>query len=153
HQLLTRGYGGTTHVKVLRPGEKKIREFTITPQQYRWATPLEGTPIQPVTGPLVSNGDAASMIVTGEPGWSDYAAEGAVKPLCTGGMGLAVAVLSRKDYVLFRWRGPVGRPPEGRIPQPALRDDGTAVPHDKLELVRVSDGRETILLQKDAGYR
>ena len=151
HQLLARGFGNTIHLKMLRPGEKKLRDVIVTPEQYKWATPIVGTPIQPVSAPLMLNGDGLSMITTGERGWSDYAAEVSVKPLGSGGMGMAVAVLSRRDYVLFRWHGPSGRPAAGAVPP--VRNDGPAVPFDKLELVRVVDGQETILAEKDGGYR
>ncbi len=148
HQLLQRGYGGTIHLKMLRPGEKKFREYTITPQQYEWATPSEGRPIPPVSAPDVAGDDPYSMIVSGEKGWSDYAAEVSIKPLGSGGAGLAVAVLSQKDYLLFRWRGPAGR----KGANPNLNAPMSSVT-DRIELVRVVDGQEKILAQKPAAYR
>ena len=153
HQLLARGFGNAIHLKMLRPGEKKLRELTVTPEQYKWATPIVGTPIQPVSAPSMLSGEGLSLITTGERGWSDYAAEVSVKPLGSGGMGMAVAVLSRKDYVMFRWHGPSGRPAAGATPLPPPRNDGPAAPLDKLELVRVVNGQETILAEKNGGYR
>jgi hypothetical protein len=147
HQLLTQGFQSTIHLKMLRPGEKKVREFAITPHQYKWATPSEGRAIPPISAPASATGDAFSMIVTGEKGWSDYAAEVSIKPLGSGGAGLAVAVLSPKDYVLFRWRGPAVRN-GNEVAKPAA-----SALRDRLELVRVVNGEETILAERAAGYR
>jgi hypothetical protein len=147
HQLLQGGgYGRPLRLKILRPGEKKLRSFTITPETFRWATPSEGMPIQPVTTPTVLDGDAFSLIAAGEHGWSDYAAEVAVKALGAGGMGLAVAMTSPRDYVMFRWRGPAGRKAEN------LPASEKSI-FDRMELVRAVDGKETVLAECPAAYR
>ena len=149
YQLLMRGYAGDAHIKILRPGEKQPRTFSIKREYYKWGTPVDGIPIEPVNPQQESGSDRVSMIVGGEPGWSDYAAEVAVKPLGAGGMGLAVAYLSPEDYVLFRWRGPADRT---TVPaRPEQKQAGTI--YDKLQLVRVSGGKETILAERTAGYR
>ena len=144
YQLLTKGIAGSVHLKILRPGEKKIREFMVTPDQFRWGTPSEGVPIQPIINSKDINGDECSLIIAGEAGWSDYAAEVAVKALGSGGMGLAVGVLSDKDYLLFRWRGPFSR--NSSLETAALQTD-------KIQLVRVSSGTEVVLAERAAGYQ
>ena len=129
------------------PRREKLREFVITPETFRWATPSVGIAILPVNPPIPLDGDNYSLITAGEPGWSDYAAEVAVKPLGPGGMGLAVAVTSPKDYVMFRWRGPAGRKLDPAVP---INEKGI---YDRLQLVRAVDGQETILAECAAGYR
>ncbi|HYF50061.1 MAG TPA: DUF6250 domain-containing protein [Planctomycetota bacterium] len=159
HALLTQGgFRNEVHLKMLRPGEKQPREFRITKDQFRWGTPAEGIAIEPQGKPLTAGDDRLAMIVGGEQGWSDYVAQAAVKPLGSGGAGIAVGVLSEKDYLVFRWRGPAPRPPKKR---PADDDEQFAEieeplpprPTDCIELVRVKDGVEKILASKEAAYR
>ncbi|MCZ7643803.1 MAG: PDZ domain-containing protein [Planctomycetota bacterium] len=128
-------------LKVLRPGEKRLREFTLTGDIFRWGTPMVGKPLQPV-----SDSDDA-LILGGEAGWTDYAVEVAVKPLGAGGCGLALAATSPDDYVLLRWLGPKPRvaPEAGG----AARDAGD----EKLQLIRVQGGRAAVLAEKPLRYR
>jgi hypothetical protein len=149
YQMLMRGFGGDVRLKMLRPGEKQPREFTITREQFRWGTPSEGTPIQPVKEAESLGGDRISLITGGEPGWSDYAAEVAVKPLGYGGFGLAFAVTSPQDFLLFRWRGPVDPSSQLATGKPALGETIT----DRLQLIRVAGGQEAVLAERTASYR
>ncbi|MFH0939107.1 MAG: PDZ domain-containing protein [Planctomycetota bacterium] len=141
HQLLTSGENDEVRLRILRPGEKKPRNFKIPKQMYRWGTPSEGVALSPLLPLLETGNKQAALIATGETGWSDYIAEVAVKPMGTGGMGLVVGMLSPQDYLVFRWRGPRGR-----------GDEIDAV-YDKLELARVVAGKETLLAEKFGGYR
>ena len=154
YQMLMRGYTQEVRLRMLRPGEKQPRDFTIKREHFRWGTPVDGVPIQPVSAPEKNGADQFALISSGEPGWSDYAAEVAVKPLGAGGVGLAVAFLSPEDYLLFRWRGPIERSaPAQPGAGPAAEEIKTAARHDKLELVRVVHGRESVLAERPAGYR
>jgi len=56
-------------------------------------------------------------------------------------MGLAIAVQAPDDFVVFRWRGPRGRA------------EAASGVFDRLELVQVQDGRETVLAERPARYR
>jgi len=132
---------GDLNLKMYRPGEKAFREYTIARDAYKWGTSVEAEPIAPILPPGSRSGDEYSFVVAGENGWSDYEAEVAVKPLGAGGFGLAVAAMSDKDCVLFRWRG--SRP----------RGDAGTGKTNVLQLVRVKDGVETILAEKPAHYR
>jgi len=151
--MLVRGFGGQVRLKMLRPGERQVREFRITREHYRWGTPAEGTVIPPVNEPDLSGADQVALIAAGEAGWSDYAAEVCAKPLGPGGMGLAVGVTSPRDYLVFRWRGPAARRPRG-IEMPLAKPGPETPPAaDRLQLVRVAGGRETVLAECAAGYR
>ncbi len=132
---------GELHLKMYRPGEKAFREYSIARDAFKWGVAVEGEPIPKILPPTVRNGDEFAFIAAGEGGWSDYEAEVAVKPLGTGGFGLAVAAISDQDYVLFRWRGP------------APRGEKTSGKTDVLQLVRVKNGTETVLAEKPAHYR
>jgi len=149
YQMLMRGYGGDVRLKMLRPGDKQPREFTITREQFRWGTPSEGTPLQPVKESESLGGDRISLITGGEPGWSDYAAEVAVKPLGYGGFGLAFAVTSPQDFLLFRWRGPADPSAQLAPGKPAPGETAT----DRLQLIRVTGGQESVLAERAASYR
>jgi len=140
YQQLMMG-AGDLRLKMYRPGDKSFHEYTITREAYKWGVVIEGEPIAPVLPPSINSGDEYALIMAGEQGWSDYEAEVAVKPLGGGGFGLAVAALSEKDYVLFRWRGPLAR-----------GETGTGKTN-VLQLVRVKDGKETVLAEKPAHYR
>jgi len=140
-QMLHRGYRGDVRLKMLRPGEKLPREFHITKDFYHWGTPAEGTALVPNNDPGAIGTDRYALVFGGDAGWSDYAAEVSVKPLGAGGTGLAFAALSPDDYMLFRWRGSAER---GVVPTGAT---------DRLELVRVQKGQETVLASRDGGYR
>lgn len=135
-------------LKILRRGEKTLRDFTLTGDVFRWGTPMVGKAIQPV-----SDG-SDGMILGGEAGWSDYAAEVAAKPLGSGGFGLAVAVASPQDYVLLRWIGPPPRvaaaePGEGVPAEP----DAAPAAAEALQLVRVEGNRATVLAERTLSYR
>ncbi len=133
--------GGELHLKMYRPGENAFREYNIPREGFRWGVSVEAESIPPVAAPSVRGGDEFSLVLSGEAGWSDYEAEVAVKPLGGGGFGLVVAALSEQDYVLFRWRGP--------HPRGDVGNGKTNV----MELVRVKDGKETVLAEKIAHYR
>ena len=135
------GAPGDINLVMYRPGEQTLREVTVHPQGFKWGVNVEGFALPPVRE--TSNGPAGdyALIVAGEEGWSDYEAEAAVKPLGAGGMGLAVAVTSDNDYLLFRWLGPHERN------QPARKQENV------LQLVRVKEGKETVLAEKIARYR
>ncbi len=136
-------YGaGDLKLTMYRPGDKQFREYNITRDSYKWGVSIEGEPIQPVAPPSSANGNQFSLILAGEAGWSDYEIEAGVKALGGGGFGLIVGALSEQDYVLFRWRGPHSR---GDLP--------TLAKINVLELVRVKDGKETVLAEKPAHYR
>ncbi|MGD0089669.1 MAG: PDZ domain-containing protein, partial [Planctomycetota bacterium] len=166
--LLLGRFGAEVRLRMLRPGEGQPREVCITREHFKWGTPAEGIPIPPVREPGQLGADEVALIAAGEAGWSNYAAEVAVKPLGSGGMGLAIAVLSPQDYLLFRWRGPdwqrtvpAGQPvatPPGKLPPFSLPlqkgEAGAGRPGtDRLQLVRVSGGKETVLQELAAGYR
>jgi len=118
--------GHRTTITVLRSGAKELLDYTVVSEDFKWGTPMEGTPLQPVD----DKGEA--LIVSGDGGWADYAAEVAAKPLGPGGFGLAVAVTSPQDYLILRW---------------------LSAPTARLELVRVHDGAEVILGSKQIAYR
>lgn len=159
------GRGGALHLKILRPGEKSLREFVIARDQFVWGTPMTGALIQPVS----ESPDA--LILGGEPGWSDYAAEVCVKPLGSGSCGLAVAVTSPRDYLLLRWIGPppwnggaVGEAaPQQEEDPPAEAEEGDpkkpggakagGASRERLQLVRVEGGVEKVLAEKPVAYR
>ncbi|MCY3018117.1 MAG: hypothetical protein NTW87_03675 [Planctomycetota bacterium] len=153
YQLLLRGFGGEMRLRMLRPGEKQPRDFRITREDFRWGTPAEGVPIPPVREPGAMGGDRVALIGAGEAGWSDYAAEVAVKALGTGGMGLAFGVLSPQDYLVFRWRGPAGRQMASAAAPGVVTARRPAGVTDRLQLVRVAGGKETVLAEHAAGYR
>ncbi|HYG74517.1 MAG TPA: PDZ domain-containing protein [Planctomycetota bacterium] len=150
-QLLLRGFGGDVRLKMLRPGEKAPRDFVISREPFRWGTPAEGVPIQPVKEPELIGSDHAALIAAGEMGWSDYGVEMAVKSVGYGGFGLAFGMTSPSDFMLFRWRGGP-EPANAQAPQvkPGLQDGGV---YDRLELVRVVAGKETLLAERKAAYR
>lgn len=132
---------GGLRLVMYRPGERALREFSFNPQGYKWGVSVEATPLAPIrevnTGAI---GDY-SFIAAGDAGWSDYEAEAAAKPLGAGGFGVAVAVRSDKDFLLFRWLGPHERS-EPKRPK-----------ENVLQLVEVKDGNEKILAEKPAHYR
>ncbi|MCW8129660.1 MAG: PDZ domain-containing protein [Planctomycetota bacterium] len=140
------GRAGTLRLKILRPGEKALRDFVIPRDQFVWGTPMTGTLIQPV-----SQSDEA-LILGGEAGWSDYAAEACVKPLGAGACGLAVAVTSPGDCLLLRWQGPKSDQNGGEDEGGAERKQPEAA-HERLQLVRVEGGVEKILAEKPMAYR
>lgn len=140
-QMLHRGYRGDVRLKMLRPGENKPRDFHITKDFFHWGTPAEGIAIAPNNDPGAIGTDRFALVFGGDAGWTDYAAEVAIKPLGAGGAGLAFAALSADEYMLFRWRGTAER---GTAPTGAT---------DRLELVRVQKGQETVLASRDGGYR
>ena len=148
--LLGSGGGRALQLKILRAGEKRLLDFTIPREMFKWGTPLEGKLIQPVSD------SHEALILGGEHGWSDYAAEVCIKPLGTGGAGLAIAVTSPGDALLLRWNGPphltLGRKTASDVGQPtqALKDplDG-----EKLQLVRLEKGQEHILAETPLRYR
>ena len=142
YELITSGYGAQLRLKMYRPGEKTLRDYVLTREQFRWGMPAEAIVI-PGSG---RERTPTSLIVAGESGWSDYAAEVAIKPLGSGGAGLAVAVTSDQDFVLFRWRGPQG--PRASMP---VRE--TETNKEALQLVQVVGGKETVLAEKLARYR
>jgi hypothetical protein len=144
--LLVSHWQRDVRLKVLRPGEKAVREFQITRDHYRWGTPAEGIAIPPERTLETAGTDRVALIAAGETGWSDYAVEVAAKSLGAGGMGVAVGVLSAQDYVVFRWRGFAA----SLKPQPEGLKPGAA---DKLQLVRVAGGKETVLAEREGGYR
>jgi hypothetical protein len=130
-------------LKVLRQGERQPREFNIVKDYFRWGTPLDSLVLQPVTEAAES-----AWITAGEAGWSDYRAEVSMKPLGSGGGGLAVAVTAPGEGLLLRWIGPPPRlAPAGKTAAPApARAEG-------LQLVRLAKGAETVLAEKPARYR
>lgn len=138
--------GGTLRLRVLRPGEKTLRDFTIPRDQFVWGTPMTGTMIQPVSA------SDEGLILGGEAGWSDYAAEVCVKPLGSGACGLAIAATSPNDYLLFRWMGPLSEANGGE-------DEGAATAkvegagRERLQLVRVENGVAKVLAEKPMAYR
>ncbi|MBI3830103.1 MAG: PDZ domain-containing protein [Planctomycetes bacterium] len=157
------GRGGALHLKILRPGEKSLREFVIARDQFVWGTPMTGALIQPVS----ESPDA--LILGGEPGWSDYAAEVCVKALGSGSCGLAVAVTSPRDYLLLRWIGPPpwsggaageAAPQQDDDPPAEAGDEkkpaaakGASASRERLQLVRVEGGVEKVLAEKPVAYR
>jgi len=149
-QLLLRGFGGEVKLKMLRPGEKTPRDFVVSREQFRWGTPAEGVAIPPVKEAETIGNERAALIVAGEAGWSDYAAEMAVKSVGYGGFGLAFALTSPNDFMLFRWRGGAEPTNAAQLGKPVLRDSGV---YDRLELVRIAEGKETLIAAKPAAYR
>ncbi|HEY3324673.1 MAG TPA: PDZ domain-containing protein [Planctomycetota bacterium] len=144
-QLLQRTFTRDVQLRILRPGEKAPRDVNIIRDQYRWGTATESVPIPVLSATPDANDGSVALILAGEPGWSDYAAEAAIKPLGDGGVGLAVAVTSPRDYVLFRWRGP------DLATGSAAKSAGGEF--DRLQLVRVSGGKESVLAERSGGYR
>lgn len=144
------GRGGALRLKILRPGEKSLREFTIPRDQFVWGTPMTGVLVQPVSE------SPEALILGGEAGWSDYAAEVCVKPLGAGACGLAIAATSPQDCLLLRWLGPeklsVPQTSETNgenVPVPVADQTG----RERIQLVRIERGAEKILAEKPMAYR
>ena len=126
-QLFEGRFGAQTiRLRVHRPGEARLLEIPVKLGEFDWGTPLEGQALQPVRP------DREALVVAGEGGWSEYAAEVSMKMLGAGGGGLAIAVTSPGDLLLLRWNGPSA--------------DG-ALPREGLQLVRRIGGREEVLAE------
>lgn len=130
--------GVPMQLQILRVGERQIKTFNITREMFRWGTHIEGRLIEPV-----SDADEA-LVMAGEMGWTDYAAEVAVKPLGAGGMGLAIAVTSPEDFLLLRWVGAVAHGTD-------KAKAGTG--REKVQLVRYVRGVGKVLAEKPIRYR
>lgn len=144
-QQLQQKFGERVRLKVLRPGEPALLDFNIRRDLFKWGTPLVGHPLEPA-----SDADEA-LVAGGEAGWSDYAAEAACKPLGGGGFGLAVALTGPGDGLLLRWIGPA---PRAAVADPEAPREATAdAAREKLQLVRLENGKQTVLAETPLRYR
>ncbi|MDH7569943.1 MAG: hypothetical protein QHJ73_10195 [Armatimonadota bacterium] len=86
---------------------------------------------------LAGSASATALITTGYWFWDDYLAEVSVKPEERGAVGLAVFLQDAQNYLLFRWSAAdPGRPGSGQR-----------------EILRVVDGRRTVLGAAPGGYQ
>lgn len=144
-QQLQQKFGEHVRLKVLRPGEPGLLEFNIRRDLFKWGTPLVGHPLEP------ADGAAEALVAGGEAGWSDYAAEAACKPLGSGGFGLAIALTSPGDGLLLRWIGPAPRAGAADPEEP--REAPADAAREKLQLVRLENGKQTVLAETPLRYR
>lgn len=144
-QQLQQKFGERVRLKILRPGEPGLLEFNIRRDTFKWGTPLVGHLLEPA-------GEAAEALVAGgEAGWSGYAAEAACKPLGSGGFGLAIALTSPGDGLLLRWIGPAPRAAVADPEEPREAPGDAA--REKLQLVRLENGKQTVLAETPLRYR
>lgn len=132
---------GELRLTIYRPGEKTYRDVVVHPQGLKWGVNVEGYAMTPARDAQAGPQGEYAWVTAGEEGWSEYEMEAAAKPLGAGGFGIAAAVLSEKDNVIFRWLGPHERNEPGRANE------------NMLQLVQVKEGKETILASKPARYR
>ena len=77
--------------------------------------------------------------VVGEPWWDRYSYQAALRGPAESKIGLIFAFRDEKNYGLFRWTAR------------SVGADGTKQP-GKRELIRVADGKETVLTSSEGGY-
>ncbi|MHC5055622.1 MAG: PDZ domain-containing protein [Planctomycetota bacterium] len=165
--------GSTVTLKFLRRGELRPRTATLTRRYYLWAReshglplprepsatsarrgapPKTGSPAPPAEGvgrqspgmremsdrPRRTVFDRAALAAAGETSWDGYRYEASVMCPGAGGAGLAFAVRDARNFHLFR---AVGDPGE------------TGLAPSRLALVRVRDGQETVLAEREWGPR
>lgn len=83
----------------------------------------------------MANGSAA-LCTTGRTSWEDYTCAAAVRPGKRGAVGLAVNLSDAKNGYLARWSAASDHGPHG----------------DRLQLIKLTDGRPTVLKETRGGY-
>ncbi|MHC4251719.1 MAG: PDZ domain-containing protein, partial [Planctomycetota bacterium] len=165
--------GSTVTLKYLRRGELRPRTATLTRRYYLWARESHGLPLRrkPLASPAPRGGppkagspappaegvgrqapgmreasgrpsrtvfDKGALAAAGETSWDGYRYEASVMCPGAGGAGLAFAVRDARNFHLFC---AVGDPGE------------TGLAPSRLALVRVRDGEETVLAEREWGPR
>ena len=128
-RLLRDATGETVQVTVSRNGTR--RGFELARAEIVWGKARRQVPIPP------SRPGRTALITVGAGTWTDFRFACAARTHGVGALGLVFAYLGPSDYHVFRWLGADAVP------------TGTG----RFQLVRVRGGRDTVLAQKDGGFR